>query len=129
MKFLIFFIVILVVIFGGVIYWAKNSSPKASPEIVAFAQCLGSKNITMYGAVWCPWCKKEKAAFGDAFKFVPYVECPENQAKCKALGVESFPTWIFPDGSASSPQAGKKLVGYQGLSKLSEVSGCSLSGR
>jgi len=85
-----------------------------------FAQCLASKNITMYGAEWCTHCKDEKAGFGDSFKYVPYVECTVETQKCIDSGVDSYPTWIFPDG--------KKLVGKQGVQKLSEESGCVLPG-
>ncbi len=104
---------IALLIWGGV----KNIE-KANPVMDSFAQCLASKNITMYGAEWCSWCKKEKANFGDAFKYVPYVECPENTKKCLELGINGYPTWILTDG--------RKLQGYQGLEKLSRESGCEL---
>lgn len=91
---------------------------KAYGEFDMFAQCLADKRITMYGAAWCPHCQNEKAAFGDSFKFVPYVECPEHAKECIALGIQGYPTWIFPDG--------KKLVGEQGIEKLSQESKCEL---
>lgn len=83
-----------------------------------FARCLAGKNVTMYGADWCSHCQKEKLAFGDSFKLVPYVECPQNIKECVAKGIEGYPTWIFPDG--------RKLSGEQGLEKLSAESGCPL---
>ncbi|MBI4087920.1 hypothetical protein HY418_00880 [Candidatus Kaiserbacteria bacterium] len=83
-----------------------------------FAQCLAEKNITMYGAEWCPHCQSEKKAFGSSFKYVLHVECPDDPKKCIAAGINGYPTWIFPDG--------KKLEGEQGLSKLSQESGCAL---
>lgn len=83
-----------------------------------FAKCLASKNITMYGAEWCSHCKDEKAGFGDSFKYVPYVECTIETQKCIDKGIDSYPTWIFPDG--------RKLVEKQGVEKLSEESGCAL---
>lgn len=94
------------------------------PPIVAnskfddFAKCLASKNITMYGAAWCSHCQNEKNAFEGSFKYVPYVECPDNPQKCLEKGITSYPTWIFPDG--------KKLIGEQGLEKLSQESSCPL---
>lgn len=90
----------------------------ANGETDAFAQCLADKGITMYGADWCPHCQNEKKAFGDSFRLVPYVECPDDPQKCLAAGINGYPTWVFPDG--------KKLVGEQGLKKLSEESGCIL---
>ena len=84
-----------------------------------FAKCLASKNLTMYGTVWCSHCKAEKARFGDSFKYVPYVECTENPNLCLEKGVEGYPTWIDENGL--------KYVGEQGLEKLSQISGCELS--
>jgi hypothetical protein len=121
-KFLIILIVVVIVLIAllvwGGIWSVKKTAPKTAPKLETFAQCLAEKNITMYGAKWCQWCQKEKAAFGDAFKYVPYVECPENAKKCLELGINGYPTWIFPDG--------KILQGYQGLEKLSQESGCVL---
>lgn len=84
-----------------------------------FAQCLAEKQITMYGAEWCTHCKKEKAAFGSSFKYVPYVECPDNIKICLEKGVNGYPTWITSDGS--------KYEGEQGIERLAEITGCSLS--
>lgn len=83
-----------------------------------FAQCLADAKVTMYGADWCPHCQNEKKAFGDSFRFVPYVECPDDPQRCLKEGIEGYPTWVFPDG--------RKLVGEQGLKILSKESGCSL---
>ena len=59
----------------------------------------------MYGAYWCSHCQEQERDFGDAFKFVTYVECADKSkgglptAACKAAGIEGYPTWIFADGS------------------------------
>jgi thiol-disulfide isomerase/thioredoxin len=84
----------------------------------AFAQCLASKNLTMYGAEWCSHCKKEKSRFGTAFKYVPYVECPDNVQLCLAKGIKGYPTWI--DASSTLYE------GEQGLEGLAKISGCEL---
>ncbi len=91
----------------------------ASGQYDAFAQCLTDKGAVMYGANWCSHCQNEKRAFGDSFRHVSYVECTEEPAKCRAAGVEGYPTWLFPDG--------RRLVGEQGLQKLSSESGCLLT--
>lgn len=90
----------------------------AQGQLDAFAQCLATKEITMYGAEWCSHCQNEKLAFGDSFQYVPYVECPDNIDACLKLGINGYPTWIFPDGT--------HLEGEQGVEKLSRVSGCPL---
>lgn len=83
-----------------------------------FAKCVASKNLTMYGAVWCAHCANEKKAFGTSFKYIKYVECPDNIKLCTDLGINGYPTWI--DG------AGKKYEGEQGLVGLAKITGCVL---
>ncbi|RJQ13464.1 hypothetical protein C4553_03730 [Candidatus Parcubacteria bacterium] len=94
-------------------------TPPVKGTLDGFAQCLKEKNVTMYGAKWCPHCQNEKRLFGNSFKFVPYVECPAQPQLCIQKGIEGYPTWILQDG--------RKLVGEQGLKKLSQESGCELS--
>jgi glutaredoxin len=72
----------------------------------------------MYGAEWCPHCKREKALFGSSWKYVPYVECPENTKLCLDKGVKGYPTWIAADGT--------KYEGEQGLEKISAATQCPL---
>ena len=116
----IFFLIIGILILGTLTTVILRSGGSAIPDgkYDVFAQCLASKNLTMYGAVWCSHCKSEKANFGDSFKYVPYVECTENPDLCLKNGVESYPTWIDENGV--------KYVGEQGLEKLSEISSCQL---
>lgn len=92
----------------------------ASPELAAFAQCVASKNVTMYGAYWCSHCQNEKRKFGDAFKYIPYVECTQEVQKCVELGVQGYPTWITADGT--------KYSGEQGIEGVARISGCPAPG-
>lgn len=121
MKQTLAWVTITLVIVGGFTWYAlknKTTVDTGPSKYDAFAQCLATKKVTMYGAAWCSHCQAQKKEFGSAFHYVPYVECPDNIALCKEKGVEGFPTWITDDG--------KKLVGEQPLSKLAEVSGCQL---
>ena len=121
MKQTIAWIIVTLVIVGGFSWYAiKNKSGNSNEpsKYDSFAQCIAKSNLTMYGAVWCPHCQNQKKEFGTAFKYVPYVECPDNIKLCTDKGVEGFPTWITADG--------KKIVGEQPLEKLAEVSGCQL---
>ena len=103
----------------GFSYFSKPPTPlPTTTNLDNFAQCLADKKITMYGASWCPHCLNEKNRFGDSFRLVPYVECPDNIKMCLDLGINGYPTWILPDG--------KKLEGEQGIEKLSQESGCPL---
>ena len=85
----------------------------------AFALCLRDAQMTLYGAEWCPHCKKEKNRFGTSFSYVPYVECPDNPKLCLEKGIRGYPTWIASSGTV--------FEGEQGLEKLAEITGCSLS--
>ena len=109
-------IILIVILFFVMWYFSRTPSPYGNLD--AFAECLAEKEVTMYGAYWCEYCKKERAGFGSSFEYIPYVECTEEVETCVAKGIEGYPTWIFPDG--------RKLTGLQGVEKLSEVSGCEL---
>jgi hypothetical protein len=125
-KILIILIIVVIVLIALLVWGGIWSGKKTDPKLETFAQCLAEKNVTMYGAVWCSWCKKQKADFGESFKYINYVECPDNPQRCLAAGVQGYPAWIFQDSSTSSPQAVKKLEGYQTLEQLSQASGCAL---
>lgn len=113
-------IMLILSILLAFVFWNFLSADKISQpgQYDDFARCLAEKKVTMYGADWCSHCQNEKLAFGDSFRLVPYVECPQNIKACLDKGVEGYPTWILADG--------KKLVGERGLEKLSAESGCPL---
>lgn len=109
---------VLAVAAAVVLLYPRQQKNNFAGKLDTFAQCLADKKVTMYGADWCPHCQNEKKAFGDSFRLVPYVECPDNPKACLDAGVSRYPTWIFPEG--------KKLEGELGLEKLSQESGCAL---
>lgn len=109
------YVAALAVLLGGLIYWADRNST-APGKFDELASCLRDKGVTMYGAAWCPHCQNQKNEFGNSFRLVPYVECPDNPTVCIEKKVESYPTWIFPGD--------KRLVGEQSLEKLAEGAGC-----
>ena len=91
----------------------------------SFAKCLASKQAKMYGLYWCPHCADQKHMFGDAFQYVPYVECAVGAPgsgkitpECQAAGVKLFPSWQF---GAVPPKEG-----VLSLEDLSARTGCSL---
>ena len=89
----------------------------------SFAQCLATKQAKMYGLYWCPHCIEQKQMFGDAFHYVPYVECAvkgsrEETPECKVAGVKLFPSWQF---GTESPKEG-----VLSLEALSDKTGCAL---
>jgi protein-disulfide isomerase len=96
---------------SGYFVWNKGD------RIEGFAKCLTDKGIVMYGSKYCPHCKNQKALFGDAFKYINYVECTENTQLCAENGIMYVPAWIIN---------GEKYTGEMSLERLSELSGCEL---
>lgn len=89
----------------------------------SFASCIKEKGALMYGAFWCPHCRAQKNLFGKSSDLLPYIECStpdgNNQlAVCTEKKIESYPTWIFSDGSIES--------GELTLEKLAEKTSCEL---
>jgi glutaredoxin len=117
----IFWGVLIAVIVLGVGSTFFVTQPTSKLE--GFAQCLKDKGVIMYGAYWCPHCQATKRMFGSAAKTLPYVECstPDGQAQtqiCKDKGIQSYPTWVFPDGETYS--------GEHTLTELASSSSCVL---
>src|SRR3989344_2622215 len=109
--------IVALMIVVGLIWFLLPTEP-AEGKLDEFAQCLASKEVTMYGAYWCSHCQNEKKAFGSSFQYVPYVECTEQTALCTQKNVRGFPTWIFPDS--------RRFEGEMGITRLSEESLCPL---
>jgi hypothetical protein len=67
-----------------------------------FAKALKSSGSEFFGAFWCPHCQAQKAEFGSAKQYLPYVECSTADRKttqiCIDNKIESFPSWRFKDG-------------------------------
>jgi thiol-disulfide isomerase/thioredoxin len=98
------------------------NAPTDRSELATLAACLKSRGVVFYGAFWCPYCKKQKALFGNAADLLPYVECSNPDARgqtpiCVQKQIRKYPTWEFPDGTRVieklTPQA------------LAEKSGCA----
>ena len=105
-----------------IIFAIINNNKKITPGLYdEFAQCIAYKGAVMFGAEWCAHCKEQKAAFGDSFRYVNYVECPENIQFCLDKGIQGYPTWLI--GTST------KLEGFDKNSTMQEISdatGCAL---
>lgn len=106
--------IVLLAIFYVLYVWSQDSVRQGDHD--ALAQCLTSKGVMMYGTEWCPHCQEQKQLFGASFKFMAYTNCDMNPDACKLAGVDSYPTWIFPDG--------KTATGTQSLDSLAMRTGC-----
>lgn len=98
----------------------ENKSTSDIPDTAILAKTLTDKGFKLYGAFWCGHCKTQKAMFGDAFKYINYIECstPDGKSQtdvCVEANIESYPTWQFPNG--------QKVPGLMELSDLAKASG------
>jgi hypothetical protein len=87
-----------------------------------FAQCIDASGAKFYGAFWCSHCADQKNMFGSSSKYLPYVECSTSDKKselpvCQQAGINSYPTWVFSDGSKG---------GVLSLEQLSQRTNCPL---
>ncbi|HEY4502259.1 MAG TPA: thioredoxin domain-containing protein [Candidatus Paceibacterota bacterium] len=112
-------IVVALVLLAMSAFWYRSQPGKLD----TFAQCLGEKGATFYGAFWCPHCQNQKALFGNSAKLLPYIECSTSDGKqqlqiCTDAGITGYPTWEFANG--------ERLSGEVELKVLSEKTGCEL---
>ncbi len=80
---------------------------------------MGERGAVMYGSFKCPHCNQQKQMFGEAFRYIQYVECnPKgdnaNPSLCLAKGIMHYPTWEID---------GRFYEGAMPLERLSEIAG------
>lgn len=86
-----------------------------------FTKCLTEKGVKFYGASWDGHSQNQKIIFGEAAKYLPYIECIEPETnqmtfECQLAEIKAFPTWEFPNG--------QRKIGETSLSELENLSGC-----
>lgn len=106
---------------GDVAGVTTQDSSKDPVWIEGLARSLNEKGMVMFGAYWCSHCQNQKKAFGDAVKYIDYVECDPagenpNPDECKANNIEGYPTWVYQ---------GQQYSGEQSLEKLAQIIGYS----
>lgn len=94
---------------------------KSSPKQVNLAKHISKYGAVMYGAYNCSHCISQKKMFGEAFKYVRYVECNNrgpkaNPSLCFAKGIRSYPTWEI---------GGKLYQGQLSFDQLSKITNYS----
>lgn len=114
---------VILIVFSGIFFAVTGTGSSAETDlsdeqISKLADCLQNNNATMYGLKTCPHCQHQKELFGDQFKKIDYVECSENNQKCKDEGISGVPVWKIN---------GKVLKGTQKLTKLADTAGCSIN--
>jgi hypothetical protein len=120
-KITIIWLAVAVLFIAGMVWLVRT--PGKPGQYDQFATCIKDSGATFFGAFWCPHCRNQKAMFGSSAKLLPYKECSTPDGKgqlpvCNDAGVESYPTWQFPDGT--------REVGEVPLERLSELTNCPL---
>ncbi|NIP30448.1 MAG: hypothetical protein GTO02_10760 [Candidatus Dadabacteria bacterium] len=116
-SFVLFFVFITLFSIQSPTRAGKLTTP-ATQEQINLAKHLKKLNSTMYGSYKCPHCNSQKQLFGNAFKYITYVECHSrgpnaNPGLCFTKGVKRYPTWEIN---------GKFYEGFFTLEKLSDIS-------
>ena len=96
-----------------------DGSLTANSFQLGLAKHLRQSGAKMYGSYKCPHCNAQKALFGDASKYVDYVECdpagPNAEPNlCFSRGIMNYPTWEIN---------GRYYEGAKSLPELSNLSG------
>lgn len=119
-KFIIFIVLVIVIIGGFGIY--TGLKPQGPGKFDDFAQCIKSSGAEFYGAFWCTHCQDQKDEFGSSQQYLPYIECSNadnTQTQiCIDKKIESYPTWIFADGT--------NLSGKLSFETLAQKTQCAL---
>ncbi|MFA5934490.1 MAG: protein disulfide isomerase family protein [Candidatus Paceibacterota bacterium] len=118
----IILIVTILVIFSVILFAFVKNTNTVPNKYDEFAKCLTEKGAVMYGAEWCSHCKEQKVVFSDSFKFIKYVECPDNTKLCLDKGVTGYPTWIIGTSTKTVEGFDKDTT----MKELSEATGCVL---
>ncbi len=98
---------------------------QAQQERTSLAQCLTQNGVRMYGSYTCSHCLREKQLFGDAFKFINYIEChpqgPNPQTPlCETKQISNTPTWTIELNDTEV----KRVVGYLDAEQLKTFGSC-----
>lgn len=117
-------VVVGVVLIGSILVQSNGLSADGSSSNTLqgrLARHLTDTGAVMYGSYKCPHCLSQKRLFGDAFKYVNYVECHPrgenaNPSLCITKGIMSYPTWEIN---------GRFYVGMMSLQELAKLSGYS----
>ena len=97
----------------AIIAYSVYSATRAGPYD-NFAKCLTEKGAVIYGAIdWCKFTQAQKGMFGNSWKYLNY------QDFTKLQGIRKTPTWVIN---------GKWYENVQTFDKLSELTGCKITG-
>lgn len=126
-QWVILTLVIGLIITGGGYWWYRSKTAPSKYDTVA--QCITEKGVKMYGAYWCPVCQSQKRSFGNAWRYIDYIECSLPNAtgqtkQCNEAGIEKYPTWDLPAQGSESAQP-VRLTGEIAPEELAQKVDCT----
>jgi thiol-disulfide isomerase/thioredoxin len=123
-------LIIIVVVFVGGLGMYVSHVNNAPSKYDGLAKALTDSGAKFYGAFWCPHCQATKALFGNAKKFLPYVECSNPDRSpiqiCIDEKIEGYPTWSFKDGITLTSKVDPTVckVAPEGIPVAGEPTAC-----
>ncbi|MCL5410477.1 MAG: hypothetical protein M1324_01330 [Patescibacteria group bacterium] len=98
---------------------AGSTTIKSGDYVERLAKYMSDKGMVLYGSYQSFDSKNQKELFGEAAKYLDYVECDasglsSNPDECIAQKINSYPTWLFE---------GKQYVGKKSLAELAAIVG------
>lgn len=90
------------------------------PDTTSYPLPEGTGVIRMYGANWCPDCRRAKAFFGEQRVHYDYIDLDQHPEAVSIVerinhGMRSIPTIVFPDGSVLVEPSNEALAAKLGL--------------
>ena len=87
---------------------------------------LEPSTIIVYGAIWCPDCKRAKKFFGEHRVQYVNVDIDEDPKAVEFVektnsGARTIPTIVFPDGSTLAEPSNAQLAEKLGLQSIAEM--------
>jgi len=100
---------------------AGSTTIKGDDYTERLAKDIRDKGMVLYGSYQSLDSKEQKELFGDAAKYLDYVECDAsgpnaNPDECISQKISSYPTWIFE---------GKEYPGKKTLAEIAAIVGFS----
>ncbi|KAL6069524.1 hypothetical protein QOT17_007547 [Balamuthia mandrillaris] len=90
-------------------------------------RCFDSEKgraLQMWGAEYCSYCQKQKSILKarGVWHMVNYIDCEKEEARCRAQGIQKFPTWIKVDLATGKEK--QRRTGVTSPSELMTWIGC-----
>lgn len=112
-------LILFVVVVAGVSAMQYSGARRVAADSreATLARHLTSIGARMYGTYVCPHCIEQKSLFGDAERYIDFVDCAPSAGAsarlCRSKGIARYPTWEIK---------GRFHEGTRSLSELERLS-------